>query len=377
MPYEDLEVWQVGANGLHRRGREPQPSLSRPEGEGFVRYEDYYRTGDDLQATFNRVDIPGSVLTFPPGEFYTDNKFSKGYLEGLRHGHRDWGRNVRGIAGSGNTADPNVSTVFTMQPATIARRTSGAVLETMIAANPHPSDPIMDGYWYNFHIRGVRSPATNGGLVVFHGLTIRRSKGTVSHVNGSALDGTSSGPPGEVGVLATQNCQDLDFRNCDIDGRRDGTPVASSPIMINNSTRVNVYNSYLHDTLHGGGGIAYHNVTDSETHNVRFERIGSEGGQGGPNSINHEQADNIRHYNPVMIAARRPGVPSFHIGLNSKDNISTKVYLYNPTWDDIGWEGRLTCYTWTLQTGAQSQTEPCYAFDADNNPIDVYWNNPW
>lgn len=75
-------------------------AIARPTGTGYVRYEDLYSSGNDLQTVINKV-TGNRVLTFPEGVFTIPSNFRYGYKDGVRLGNRSGGAGCRGLVGSG------------------------------------------------------------------------------------------------------------------------------------------------------------------------------------------------------------------------------------------------------------------------------------
>lgn len=350
-------------------------TVERPEGEFYVRYEDLYVSGDDLQAVINRV-TGNKKLTFPEGTFIIPPNFSNGYLDGVRLGHPDVGAGCRGFVGSGR------NTKFKMLSSTRPRWASGASPYMLIDAVSPSSVGEIEMEFRNFSIEGTRlGTADNGNFGhEYHGLRLERVGGVVENLYISGITGYNKVPPGETGAISIfQTNNGLKLKGIEVDGRRQGELVSSSPIMPNNSSNLTIEDVYLHHTYTGGGGIAWYFTTDSVVKRARVEYIGSGPGALSGYSFNHEQSTRISYYDPIMICNRNVVGGTLHMGVNSdgaRGGTDCIIEVHNPKWDPttVG-GGRFVVETWTLAN--QMQRTPPAVFDAAGNPLEYYYINPY
>lgn len=372
---EAVASYDINGSQAHRLGRGAEEiPVDQPTGGNYVRYQDLYRTGDDLQDVINRV-TGNKVLTFPEGTFMIPNNFSNGYLDGVRLGHPDVGGGCRGMVGSGR------NTVFKMASSTRPRWTSGASPYMLIDAVSPSAQPLINVEFRNFTIEGTRLGTSDNGDFghEYHGLRLDRANGVVENLYIHGITGWNKVPPGETGAISIFKVNDLKIRGVEVDGRRDGMRVASAPIMPNNSSNLEIDDCYVHHTYTGGGGIAWFHTTDSVVRRMRSEYIGSGTGTAGGNCFNHEQSTRITYYDPVMICDRNSVGGTLHMGLNSdgaRGGTDCEVTIYNPTWDptSVG-SGRFVVETWTLAN--QMQRTPPVVYDANGDLMEFFYINPY
>lgn len=346
---------------------QPPVEVERPEGPDYVRYEDLYVTGDDLQAVINRV-TGNKKLTFPEGVFMLPNNFSNGYLDGVRLGHPEVGGGCRGFAGSGR------NTIFKMASSNKTPWASGASPYMLIDAISPSSVGEIEMEFKNFRVEG-----TNLGHE-YHGLRLERVRGLIENVYFTGITGYNKVPPGETGSISLfQVHGGLTINNVEVDGRRNGELVASSPIMPNNCSNITMNNPYVHHTYTGGGGIAWYHTTDSVVNNLRAEYIGSGPGVRSGYGANHEQSTRITYNNPSIICNRNAVGGTLHMSLNSdgaRGGVDCQLTVNNPTWDatTVG-GGRFVVETWTLAN--QMQRTPPTVTGKNGQPLEYYYINPY
>lgn len=317
---------------------------TRPTGPGYVRYEDLYRSGDDLQTVINKV-TGNRVLTFPEGVFTIPPNFRNGYKDGVRLGHRSYGAGCRGLAGSGPT------TIFRMTSSNQPKWTSGASPYMLIHAISSSGYPNINVEFRNFQIQG-----TNLGHE-YNGLRLSRAQGLIDNVYINGITGYDSVPPGETGGISLFQCSSLRITNTEVDGRRAGARVSSSPVMVNNSSGITFQDCYFHHSLTGGGGIAWFESRDSTVTRVRSEYIGTGTGKFSGVCFNHEQSTRITYNSPVMVCDRKTTGGTLHMALNSdsaRGGTDCVLTVNNPKWDatSVG-GGKFVVETWTMKTQAQ------------------------
>lgn len=361
------------------RGRNDRlPSLGpagRKTGPNYVRYEDLYVPGDDLQQTLNRV-TGNKVMTFPNGTFIIPSDFRYGYMDGIRVGNGG-ATNCNGISGSGP------GTIFKMLSSNRPQPNYGAFEANnffLMQANGENwaggRRPGME--FSNFHLQGTQL----GADVDHNGLRFQDCLDLlVEDVLVTGIKGSDAIPPGETGSISLHRNTGGLIRRVELDGRRDGVKVSSALLMPNNGSDLTVEDSYLHHTRYGGGGIAWYIYNGGIVRNVRSHYIGSGTGKFSGYSFNHEQAQNIVYYNPDMIADRDAtgGGGTLHMSLNSDsarggvDNILT---VHNPKWDptSVG-NGRFVVHTWDLGANQVQRTKP-RVYDAQGNPLDFFYILP-
>ena len=366
MTLRDTSVWVAASGALAKKGRtQPSPESLRPTGPNYVRYEDVYVSGDDLQAVVNRV-TGNKVLTFPEGVFFIPNNFSNGYRDGVRLGDPSGGPGCRGFAGSGR------NTIFKMASSNQTGWVSGASPYMLIDAISSTAYPAITVEFRNFQIQG-----TNLGHE-YNGLRLERANGVIDNLYINGISGYDKIPPGETGAISLNKVTSLAITNTEIDGRRNGVRVSSSPIMPNNSSNILVEDCYLHHTLTGGGGIAWFNSSDSVVRNVRSEYIGSGSGKLSGYCFNHEQSTRITYYDPIMVCDRNAVGGTLHMSLNAdaaRGGVDCVVTVNNPTWDatSVG-SGKFCVETWTMV--GQQQVSPPLVYDASGNPLPFTWIHP-
>lgn len=334
----------------------------RPEGARYVRYEDTYVTGDNLQQTLNRV-TGNRVLTFPEGEFIIPPNFANGYMDGIRVGNGG-ANGCNGIAGSGR------NTIFKMLSSNRVQPNYGAFEANnffLMQANgenwPGGRRPNME--FQNFQLQGTLLGADHdhNGLRFDSCLDF-----LVKDVYVNGIRGSDKIPPGETGSISLfRNTGGL-VKNTELDGRRNGVRVSSALLMPNNGSNLTVEDSYFHHTKYGGGGIAWYVYQGGTVRNTRSEYIGSGSGILNGYSFNHEQANNIVYYNPIMISDRNAVGGTGHMSLNSdsaRGGVDNTLTVYNPTWDATGiGGGRMFIEIWNLGAN-QVQRRPADVYGPD------------
>lgn len=351
----------------------------RPEGAKYVRYEDTYVSGDNLQQTLNRV-TGNRVLTFPEGEFIIPPNFSNGYMDGVRVGNGGAG-GCNGIAGSGR------NTIFKMLSSNRPQPAVGTTITTnnyfLMQANgeswPGGKRPGME--FQNFWLQGTLLGADHD----FNGLRFDSCQDLlVKDVLVTGVKGTDNVPPGETGGISLfRNAGGL-IKNTEIDGRRDGVRVSSAPLMPNNGSNLTVEDCYFHHSRYGGGGIAWYVYDGGIVRNTRSEYIGSGTGIRSGYCFNHEQANNITYYNPIMVCDRNAsgGNGTLHMSLNAdsaRAGVDNTLTVYNPTWDatSVG-NGKFVVETWNLGTQQVQRKRPTvYNASGVLDPNLVFYINPY
>lgn len=340
----------------------------RPQGAKYVRYEDVYRSGDDLQRVINRV-TGNRVLTFPEGTFIIPPNFSNGYYDGVRLGHRGWGPQCRGLVGSGR------NTVFTMRSASVRQWTGGTCPYFLINAESSSRDPMIDVEFRNFQLQGQRFSANPD----YHGLRLSRANGVVDGIYINGVKGSNYIPPGETGSIDAYRVTNLRISNVEIDGRlkASGERVAATMLMLNNSSGVTVEDSYLHHNLLANG-VANFFLTDSIFRRVRVEHIVAPGKHG--YCFNHEQCTRIEYVDPVTICDRSSNGGGFHMSMNSdgrRGGTDGSLTIRNPRYDatSVG-GGKFVVETWALPSASQRIKTAPKVVKTDGTPLAYSWLRP-
>jgi hypothetical protein len=339
--------------------------VTRPTGTGYVRYEDLYRAGDDLQTVINKV-TGKRVLTFPEGVFAIPTNFRYGYKDGVRLGTRSGGPGCRGLAGSGR------NTIFRMASSNQPKTTSGGSPYMLIQACASSAEPVLNAEFRNFQLQG-----TNLGHE-YNGLRLARASGIVDNVYINGITGYDRVPPGETGSLCLYQSSSLRVSNTEVDGRRAGVRVSASPVLVNYSKGITFQDCYFHHSLAGGGGIAWYWSSDSTVTRVRSEYIGSGGGKLSGYCFNHEQSTRITYNSPVMICDRKTTLHTLHMSLNSNGatgGTDCVLTVNNPKWDatSVG-AGMLCIETWGIPNQAQKSAPRVYG--PTGAPLAFKWLRP-
>ena len=362
----------------------------RKEGANYVRYEDLYVSGDNLQQTINRV-TSNKILTFPEGEFAIPNNFPNGYYDGVRLGSGSWGAACRGLSGSG----PNTS--FSMATSNLPKWTSTATADPymLIDAIGPSSSARISVEFSNFSIRGT--DLGQGNEYPYQGLRLEKcTNSLIENVFISGITGTMNYPPGETGSVNLFDCVGsswdnpaVTINNLEVDGRRGGVKVSSSPVMIN-ACKYMIFNSpYLHHARCGGGGLAWWWCEDGQVNNGRSEHIGSGTGTQTGYCFNHEESTRITYDNPIMVCGRgQPGdsPSSLHMSLNSATGTGGPYWgdaeapdciltVNNPTWDATAVGGGQFCVETWNQGAANRQHTAAVVTGANGFPLPYVWIN--
>jgi hypothetical protein len=357
----DGTKWQNEVS-THRGGAAALRSATvRKTGAKYVRYEDVYVSGDNLQQTINRV-TGNRVLTFPEGTFIIPPNFAYGYHDGIRLGHPRWGAGCRGLSGSGR------GTIFKMLSNNQPAWTSGAVPYYLIDAVP--GTPSIQVEFSNFYLQG-----TDLGIV-YQGLRLEMcSQSLIENVYITGITGSDKIPPGETGSISLNRCSYVTINDVECDGRRNGVRVSASLIMPNNSDHITVNRAYLHHTKHGGGGIAWFCTNDSVVNDTRSEYIGSGTGIKSGYCFNHEQSNRLVYNNPTMICDRNTTGGTLHMSLNAdsaRGGVDNVLTVNNPKWDTtaVG-GGKFVVHTWDLGANQKQRRAPdVYASGSTRLPYD-------
>lgn len=255
----------------------------RPSGASYVRYEDLYRSGDNLQRVIEKV-TGNRILTLPNGSFSIAD-FRHGYYAGFAIGSGA-AAGCRGLAGSGR------GTVLQVQANTASRRVSSESCGSQLS--------ISNKQWAvlsNFTLKGGPQNGMNYDGIKVSGCPDARL--TWLYLKGGSR-GYSQRPPGEsfgINVLRSDRVKVLDS---EIDGRDDsGTRVTSSPIGWNYGRDAAVIRTYAH---HGVAGmLTFFDTTNVYTEDYQAFSTGSGAGTKSGHGINHEQSQGlIRHIRPKL-----------------------------------------------------------------------------
>jgi hypothetical protein len=355
----------LAAGQLGNATKSEAAAIPRPTGTGYVRYEDLYRAGDDLQMVINKV-TGNRVLTFPEGVFTIPSNFRYGYKDGVRLGNRSGGAGCRGLVGSGR------GTIFRMVSSNQPKWTSGASPYMLIHAIASSADPMITVQLRNFQIQGTNLNHE------YNGLRLSRANGVVDNVYINGITGYGKVPPGETGSIALYQCTSVRITNTEVDGRRAGVRVSSSPVMVNNSKGITFLDSYFHHSLTGGGGIAWYKSTDSTVTRVRSEYIGSGTGKLGGYCFNHEYSTRITYNSPSMVCDRKTTGGTLHMSLNANGALGGTdcvLTVNNPKWDatNVG-AGMFVVETWSIPNQAQKTAPRVYG--PTGAPLPYKWLHP-
>jgi hypothetical protein len=258
-------------------------AVARPTGAAYVRYEDLYKAGDNLQAVINKV-TGNRILTLPEGEF-TVKDFRNGEKDGIRIGTGP-AAGCRGLVGSGR------NTVIRVAANTATRDMGNGICgnQMQIAGKPNAvlSQFSLKGYpqkaWY---YAGLVVSGCNGAKL--SNLYLR-----------GASRGWSMSPPGETFGINIMRSDAVQIVDCEVDGRDDaGTRVAASPIGFNYATNVKVYRTYVH---HGVASMmTFFRSTNIYTEDFHAFATSSGSGSKSGHGINHEQSGGvIKHVRPQL-----------------------------------------------------------------------------
>lgn len=292
----------------------PGQTYVRPSGAGYVRWEDLYNPGDNLQAVMDRAG-PTAILTFPADEipvgvdFYPDGS-SKGYKSVVR-------LTCRGLAGSGEGRTRLVMPKTTSK--TQSTPTSGPPLAKLIDMSARTQNPYFGG----FTLAAEDVLGANGLPLLFNGITTAGTGLLVEHLDlQHAHRGNKNAPPGETGGLATVQVTGGVIRDVTIDCRDDsGARVGTSPFMGNNTTNLLIERLHAHHAY--AGTVTFWRCSGITTRRLRSERNGS--GDGSGVGINHELCSgSIRHEEPVILT------PSSFVMSASSSEASALITVVDP-----------------------------------------------
>lgn len=373
--------WRDMLSGITSAMPTPTPAASlfadqpRPTGANYVRYEDLYVSGDSLQMTLNRV-TGNRVITFPKGRFVLPADFPSGYLEGVRIGHADWAPGCRGIVGSGR------ETVFVMESApTRTRLTSGDNSYALINVQPKGTDPRISVEMRNFTIEGTALGA-NGDLD-YNGLRLQNVvNSVVENVYVKGITGSMPIPPGESGAFVTLNCTGITYRRCEVDGRRNGTPVSATGWLMNKSQDITLEDCWGHHNRIAMSGIAWwwcwgtNKVIRTYATDTCL-----------PNNkgycFNHEQSTGVEYTDCVMWSDRNRTGSTMHMAVNWDSDSPVApgapapdavITVRNPRWDTTGLSDWPLVERWTLSpTTRQLQERATIMYDADGATLPHRW----
>jgi hypothetical protein len=267
-------------------------TVTRPSGPDYVRYEDLFAPGDDLQTVFNKVPY-GKIITFPAGEFtWTDFKSPNGWHDGIR-----LPTGLKGIAGSGIGLTrfrmvPNSSTQAYVEPSS---GTNPLYMWFMDNGDQSPvfQDFSLIGTEQGHHYNGfgiANTPNATFQRIKFHG----------------ANRGYGNYPPGETFSLGQNRSDNTQVIDVEFDNRDEATGerVGASALGFNNSRNAVVKRVYAH---HGVSGmVTFWNTENIYTEDIHTWTQGTGGGALSSCGINHENTTGvIRHIRPKLIVAGR------------------------------------------------------------------------
>ena len=296
---------------------------SRPTGSDYVRYEDLYRSGDDLHGVLNRV-TDNRILTLPTGTF-TVRDFRNGYYDGIRIGSGG-ASGCRGLVGSGR------STVISVASNSATRTRSDNYAGNQLAIAGKPGAVLS-----NFTVKGYDQGGKIYGGIVVNGCPDAQLSWL--YLKGASR-GYSQRPPGETFGLNVMNSPRVTLFDSEVDGRDEGgTRVGASPIGWNNTSDAKVYRTYCH---HGVAGmLTFYNVTNIYTEDYKAFATSSGPGTLTGSGINHEQSQGtIKHVRPSLFingaysrASGASGSTGMHVSLQNTKTDVPDFQVFDPTFD--------------------------------------------
>jgi len=344
----------------------------------------------DLQTLCGRV-TGNRVLTFPNGTFLLPNNFPTAFQstpypagDGIRFGHAQYAPGCRGISGSGP------GTIFKMLSSNRPQPSGGALQPNfymLMNANQTGTVGVLDRPEFsNFTLEGTLLGSNHD----YNGLRLENCQnGLIENVTITGITGSNKIPPGETGAITFNNCHYMTINDTEVDGRRAGSPVSSSCIMLNNSDHMYGNRVYTHHTLTGGGGWAWFHTQYGTLTDCRSEYIGTGKGNLSGYCFNHEQAQDIDYIRPSMIGTFNGTIDSKHMSMNvdmNRENFgATRLRVFNPTYNalqNVG-SGKFVIETWTLTDpddghdiqGARTSPQ-VYSDLAGNTVLPFTWVHP-
>ena len=251
------------------------PAPTRPEGPGFVPAESLAKKAS-LTATFaaapsgSQITLAPEVLEFGDFTMY-DTRTVGGYGLGLY-----LVKGLRGLRGSG------IDRSIVRQTKSVSTR------RAQVPPNP-PAGTVNYLNAGTNNLNYVRLGNNDGPVTVtdltiqgtdqgheYNGLLIPEAQESViERVKITGIPGSSSANPGETFSLSLYRSHKTTVRNVEVDGRRDGVPVAAAAIGINFSDNVLIEDTFLHDTKYGHG-VAWFTCANAHMRRVKFRNIGGE-----------------------------------------------------------------------------------------------------
>jgi hypothetical protein len=339
----------------------------RPEGPGFVRYEDLYRSGDTVTAALARLGVAATV-TFPAGDFY-ESDFDEGYLCAINVPNKSPIRGIWG-AGCGDYTHTRDGTYFGIRALTSTKANqigATANMRVLMAANcPGQS-------FGQFAVLGSEQGH------VFHGFSIYQPNGrcSVTDVLVAGWSGTGNAPPAETSgftIIDGPRKFDHHMMRVEADGRRpDGLRYGAGPLGGQNLDGTLWEDCYAHDCLASQFGFF-------QSRRGVLNRCHSENNGTGPGSrsgqgFNFEACDGFVLNDPVIYVDRTDGNTGVHITSSSDGQSGYAPYsltINNPTFNSLAGLDANTLYaqSWTAGTPAPIVN------NAHGQAVDFNWTHP-
>ena len=360
---------------------------ARPSGDGYVRYEDLYRSGDTLNDAIWR--LPAStpaIITFPQGRFefadFTNN--SKMYYAGI--GLPKW---CRGIVGSGKGAlGAEVGTIFSMKERS---STTASAVPPQDNVTPIPqymmkaSSPLHPMQFSDFHLEGTEQGHIFGGLQVFNAKPGTRFTDIL--VTGWA--GDNGAPPGETFGLTSGGQRDIRFLRCEADGRREvgGQAFGAAGMTLQGTAQSEMRDCVSHYVR--ASPAVFYLAFDSRMVGCVFDAStvpATEGvGNGSAPAVNLERSGDISIIDCTLLGRLstngQGGVNISHSNDSATRVIEGESYsavdglltVRNPTFNALWGNGMLYIQSFTPYGSGDTQTTPPRVLRSDGANLPYEW----
>lgn len=335
------------------------PGTIRPNGPGYVRYEDLYQPGDTVTAAMARLTTP-AIITFPEGVFSCTD-FATGYYTGI-----SIPKNCKGIwgSGAGTLGDLSHGTIFTMGAHTStvasvipAQGSGGTTQPTLLQS----SGPTYAQSYGQFQVAGTDQGHN------FHGFTVYNPPAgcTFTDILITGWQGNNGAPPGETFGLTIHGSWGHTATRIETDGRRapGGTIYGAVGITFQNTANGVATDCYCHHSYNTTAFFVLYQAFNCTTNNLRAGDGSLVSGKG--SWINQERTCGCVHNNPtILTGSTNSGVHLTHSNDTYTATINGVAYssangtvkVANPTFNNIWGNNLFYAQTWTPYGNGDTMT---------------------
>lgn len=369
-----------------------QVDVTRPEGPGYVRFEDLYQIGDSVTDAFDRMTAP-AIVTFPEDIFYLHGFPYHGGAIDCRKGL------VRGIVGSGSGKihdDSAGGTIFELVEGSSSikpgdpqapTQAMGGTTQLWLIRNV---DNLGGATYRNFQLRGSDQGHN------FHGLNVFLPVGPIhiSNVKVSGVTGSNGAPPGETfGISAyAGSTESVLIEHCEVDGRRSGetgmVSHSAAGLTVGRSIGATIRNCRTHHN--GAASMVTYRAFDVTIEDCYMGNPGPLTHTEEPSlrgwAANHEEGDGLVHrnctyagssVNPTVHVSHSNTDRSYDIGGVTRSAVDGSLEVINPVYSDIRSNRYFYITSWTTGVDGtvnnDSMVTPPTVTGPEGDPLAYVW----